>query len=284
MRIELKGDAQPNPEFALPDPGSDSTLPPLILNLPHGEPFLPGPYIEQGYNRYEVWCIGAAGGHGGNGGANPFPANYPGDPNVNFEFQLSWPYYFSGGVTHYHDPRMDDTYIWGGGGGGGGLHVVSGFLVVLPDECPVVVGQAGADAPMGQLSQNMPLTPPNHPYPVSGEVYDMPHPTFSPPIAGNDGGASSFNGETCRASGGKGGHPSAVWQPGSRWISGNLMIDGQGGEGGIGGQIAPGGGAPGSSTTAAGTDGTWDGAIGKGGGGGRGGTCSPDPPPIPMGV
>jgi hypothetical protein len=288
-RIEFSGKGSPNPEFALPDPGSESTLPPLVLQLTDGEPFLPAPYVELGYTNYEVWCVGAAGGQGGNGGGNPWPAHYFDPPNDGqdrnyvFSFQLSWPYYFVGSTTHYHDPYLDNTRLWGGGGGGGGLEVVSGLLLLLPDECSVVVGEAGDDAPLGQIAGNGTYTPPSHPYPSGSEVYDLPHPSFAPPTYGEDGGYSSFNNDMCQASGGKGGNPSAVWESGGgQYWSGKLRIDGNGGQGGTGGQTTAGGGGAGGSTPGAGGEnGTWNGHIGKGGGGGMGGTCSPDPPPIP---
>lgn len=300
MRIDLKGNATPNPVFALPDPGSDSTLPTLLLNLPDGQPFVPGPYIEQGYNHYEVWCVGAAGGQGGNGGSKPFPAHYfdpatigEHDPNEAFAYFLSFQYYIvpdnpyhpGSSFTHYHSPYMDDITAWGGGGGGGGLQVVSGLLIALPDECPVVVGQAGADAPVGQMAYDGPLTPTTQPYPnPEYNTYDLPHPTFYPPEAGGDGGASSFNGETCQASGGKGGHPATVWQSGTRYWSGELWFDAQGGDGGKGGRTTAGGGAPGGINDSNAADGSWDGEIGKGGGGGRGGTLVPQDPAKPFGV
>jgi hypothetical protein len=291
MRIELKGDGDPNPIFALPEPGSDSTLPPLTLNLPDGEPFIPGPYIEQGYNRYEVWCLGGAGGQGG--GAYD---------DVGFQYDPIHYEYFAPAVsdlnptgmvpvTNYRDPYMTTPRLWGGGGGGGGLHVVSGFLVVLPDEVEVVVGQAGVDAVRGQMETNGAYTPYPNDYYISTILnpgvyptlefsarYALPHPSFNPPVTGEDGGTSSFNGDMCQASGGKGGGPAMTWSGSTR------MADGHGGEGGCGDSSTAGGGAPGSATSSTGTDGTWDGTIGKGGGGGRGGVMSPNPPSKPWAV
>lgn len=282
MRVELKGDAKPNPIFALPDPGTESTLPPLVLNLPHGVPFIPQTYIDQGYTNYEVWCIGGAGGQGGDGGGSPFPPSYTmADRIDNFTFQLVWPYYFSSGVKHYHDPVLAEMHTWGGGGGGGGLHVVSGLLAVLPDSCPVVVGQAGASAPVGQISGPETYTP-NPPYlGIESAVYDAPHRSFAAPAAGQDGGSSSFNAGTCRASGGKGGSPATTRLLDSE---GGLMVNGVGGAGGVGNQTTAGGGAAGSTDSRNGLDGTWNGSIGKGGGGGRGGVMSEDPPSIPSGA
>ena len=92
---------------------------------------------------------------------------------------------------------------------------------------------------------------------------------------GGDGGPSSFNDTTCRASGGKGG---------KRVQSNSVTVTtkAHGGEGGVGNRIIAGGGAAGGvagtpSATGPGTPGTAgdDGTlfqnIGKGGGGGAGG-------------
>lgn len=139
---------------------------------------------------------------------------------------------------------------YGGAGGGGGLHRVRGLLSALPSACPVVVG-VGGDPGLDHVS-NPALT-----------------------TDGEDGGYSSFNGDTARASGGQGGR---------RAQTNSVTVSSQanGGAGGIGDRILAGGGAaggvagtptatgPGTPGTA-GTDGTWDGSIGEGGGGGAGG-------------
>jgi len=272
MRVHFRGEGLGIPPYALPDPGEDSNVPVLVRVLQDGVPFVPDQYIAMGYDRYEVWVVGAAGGRGG------APANV----------DVRWQYYLEQPVTnpaniHYFDPQavvIGTTYDeWtgtdiallqrGGGGGGGGLHVVSGLLAALPDEVPVVVGQAGADAPVGLLRPNAEsweALPPGWGRP--NVFRDPPYVTFHPPQAGGNGGYSSF-GTVAQASGGKGGHPAVyhVTTPGDMWY-----FDGAGGEGGLGGRTAPGGGAPGSSTTTSdGADGTWDGIIGSGGGGGRGG-------------
>lgn len=143
--------------------------------------------------------------------------------------------------------QYGQIFSYGGAGGGGGLHKVLGLLSDLPDSCPVVVGSAGGN--------------------------------------GADGGASSFNGATCQASGGTAGFPSlaATAATYKKYLPG-----GNGGQGGSGGRVLAGGGANGETTTAGpesgsipsykasfvrtpAKDGTWDGIIGKGGGGGRGG-------------
>lgn len=139
---------------------------------------------------------------------------------------------------------------YGGAGGGGGLHRVRGLLEALPASCPVVVGQGGS--PGDDHVASVGLT-----------------------TDGTDGGYSSFNDDTCRASGGRGG---------KRVQSNSLTVstDADGGQGGVGDRILAGGGALGGlagtpTTTGPGTagtpgeDGTWDGSIGQGGGGGAGG-------------
>ena len=139
---------------------------------------------------------------------------------------------------------------FGGAGGGGGFHRVRGLLSALPNLCPIVVGAGGV---LGtEHASNPALT-----------------------TDGTDGGPSTFNGTTCRASGGKGG---------KRVQSNSLTVttDADGGDGGLGNRSIAGGGAiggiagiptalgPGTPGTN-GIDGTLFQDIGKGGGGGAGG-------------
>ena len=157
-----------------------------------------------------------------------------------------------GGMGGGIDTANTGTLIrsYGGAGGGGGLHRVQGLLSALPNSCPVVIGAGGI---LGiDDSSNV------------GRITD-----------GGDGGYSSFNGNTCQASGGKGGQ---------RVQSNSLTVStsANGGDGGVGGRSNAGGGAhggiagtptatgPGVAGTA-GADGTWNGTIGQGGGGGAGG-------------
>lgn len=141
---------------------------------------------------------------------------------------------------------------YGGAGGGGGFHRVRGLLSALPNTCPVVVGQGGA---LGtEHASNPALT-----------------------TDGGDGEASTFNINTCRASGGKGGKR-------VQSNSSTVTTQAHGGEGGSGNRTLAGGGAPGGTAgTPAdpgpgtpGTDGedgsiTSNGVLGHGGGGGAGG-------------
>ena len=142
---------------------------------------------------------------------------------------------------------------YGGAGGGGGFHRVRGLLSALPSSCPVVVGAAGAVGT--SHASNPALT-----------------------TDGGDGGASTFNGTTCRASGGKGGkhvttasltaNPNATGGEGG---DGNRSAAGGGAAGGTSGTPVDGGpGTPGQP----GADGTYSTVVyntGKGGGGGAGG-------------
>lgn len=158
-----------------------------------------------------------------------------------------------GGIDTENTGTLVKSY--GGAGGGGGFHRIRGLLSALPSSCSVVVGEGGASG-VSQAGN-----PPN-----LGSVTD-----------GSDGEASTFNTNTCRASGGKGGKRVQA-------NSVTVSSDADGGEGGIGNRTVAGGGSaggvagtpsadgPGTPGTA-GSDGTIsnNGVIGKGGGGGAGG-------------
>ena len=155
-----------------------------------------------------------------------------------------------GGIDTANTGTLVRSY--GGAGGGGGLHRARGLLSALPATCPIVVGAGGTPGT-------------NH--------LDNPALTTN----GGDGGGSSFNTNTCRASGGMGG---------KRVQANSLTVSTQahGGDGGAGNRFNPGGGAtggvagtptatgPGTPGTA-GVDGTYFTNIGKGGGGGAGGVA-----------
>ena len=141
---------------------------------------------------------------------------------------------------------------YGGAGGGGGFHRIRGLLSALPATCSIVVGQGGA---------------------VGTEHDSNPALTTD----GGDGEASTFNTNTCRASGGKGGKRVQV-------ISSTVTSQAHGGDGGIGNRTVAGGGALGGTAgtptaEGPGTPGTNgidgsisnNGVVGKGGGGGAGG-------------
>lgn len=155
------------------------------------------------------------------------------------------------------DYTGSNLLTYGGTGGGGGFHRVQGMLAGLPSSCPVVVGAAGTNGT------------------------DVASGTPPATTDGEDGGYSSFNGTTCRASGGKGGK-----RVQTNWYvypdAGQTYADG--GEGGVGGSIVAGGGADGGLAgvphdPGPGTPGTNGGDgqlldwIGGGGGGGAGGVA-----------
>lgn len=135
---------------------------------------------------------------------------------------------------------------YGGAGGGGGFHRVRGLLSALPSVCVIAVGKGG-DPGVEHASNPASTTD------------------------GGDGQPTSFNGTTCRASGGKGGKHVTT-------NSLTLNPNATGGEGGTGNHTGAGGGAAGGTSGTpsgapgtAGADGTFIGGIGQGGGGGAGG-------------
>lgn len=65
MRVFLGGKGTPIPPIALPDPNVADAAVPAILLPENGEVFNPADYIPLGYTHYEVWCVGAVGGRGG---------------------------------------------------------------------------------------------------------------------------------------------------------------------------------------------------------------------------
>ena len=120
-----------------------------------------------------------------------------------------------GGIGGGIDTGNTGTLIrsYGGAGGGGGFQRVRGLLSALPSSCPIVVGAGGA---------------------VGTEHASNPALTTD----GGDGGPSSFNTTTCRASGGKGGKRVQTNSTTASTLA-------NGGEGGLGNRIVVGGGAAG---------------------------------------
>lgn len=252
MRVGFEGEGDPIPLEALPGASDLGELPTQTLLLTEADGFKAEDYVNLGYTHYEVICIGAAGGRGGDERAGNL---------------------FSSGEYTVNSI--------GGGPGGGGLHVVSGLLVALPALVEVIIGQPGVKG---------------------GDDDGQPHYADDKVYAhrGTDGGYSSFNGDTCMASGGKGGLPPSnpyntedAPDPNPPGTSQFYRPGGKGGDGGVGGRTEAGGGAEGVEsiftrgtttnydtnsetnsanwTFPAGKDGSWDGTIGEGGGGGSGG-------------
>lgn len=242
VRPPVPGTVPVSPEDPEPAPETppDEIPQPLVLFLNDGEEFHKGDYLALGYNRFDVMCIGGAGGRSGTVKETiPDSASHAIDLS-HYDYDLYW-----------DAPR----YIFGGAGGGGGVHRVKGRLALLPTTIPVVVGQPGADGGYSEVRT------PFHDWRSGANGYPLP----SVPPSGGDGGASSF-GIICRASGGKGANGS-FGGPGG---IGNA--DGAGGgpfeswtanTGGPGNSNAP-------TTSAHLNNGSWDGKIGAGGAGGVG--------------
>lgn len=332
-QIEFDGLGTPIPTIALPPFGSDGNLPPTTLTFYVDDEFAVSQYRDLGFTHYEAWCVGGAGGRGGDVSNDLMyiiqveRRAVPGDVwALRLELVRLYDYQLTGVWDMMHPlgvpgPRGDyigtmveneeyqnpghlltfNTYkqillyptaqAMGGAGGGGGFQKSSGLLADLDDLVSIKVGQAGGDQPYGQTTVNgiwvplmdLPYTDPaSQPYPGSRiaeinnyfstylNVYPGAHSSYFPPLAGGDGGYSSF-GEVCKASGGKGGHPGKVWN-GSAFV-----INGEGGAGGIGNSIVAGGGGAGSTAEGInGEDGSWhpETGIGAGGGGGKGGLPS----------
>ena len=67
-QFELGGHEGPIPNIALPDPKLSADMPVQSLVLLDGSTFEKGDWVALGYTHYEVWCVGAAGGRGAEGG------------------------------------------------------------------------------------------------------------------------------------------------------------------------------------------------------------------------
>ncbi len=177
---ELVPPIDPNPDPPL-DPDDPSIPEPLTLVLEDGVDFHKLDYLALGYNRFDVLCIGGAGGSAGH----------------THEIIPDSAVYHYAGTPYGADLLFDSHQHWfGGGGGGGGIHRVKGRLALLPTVVPVVVGDPGADGGFNEV------TSPFHDWRSGGVGGVYPPPAI---LSGGDGEASSFGGTICRASGGKGG-------------------------------------------------------------------------------
>lgn len=193
-RVSLDGQGNPIPGLALPPFSADSNLPPVTLTFEADEVFSAYDYRTLGYTHFEVTCVGAAGGRGGDA-SNELEwledawttealspelwelykelGNLEHDwehPDTTFTIDGhtgTWAYHLgrlnpNRWVRKFHpkEPFLTEGELGlGGAGGGGGMHVAAGMLADLPDTVPVVVGQAGNDAGFGQVKVNGALTP-----------------------------------------------------------------------------------------------------------------------------
>lgn len=312
-RIEFDGEGIPIPLYAIPPFGSDSNLPPTILTFTDSADLQISLYSDLGYTHFEAWCIGAAGGAGGGVQTGDIT-----DQTYAFD--------------------MIPSISYGGEGGGGGLYKIGGLLADLPPLVPIVVGHEGVAGQDGtrhyrwrsassMMPSYYPDSPPsvravtkgdrNVPYMTDADgnaippyfytdpspYLFFPNPYYIEPQDGGDGGGSSFNAPLAQASGGTGGKKSPVYRNAQddQDLYSIVMLHapgGNGGQGGVGDSITPGGGGEGGKATdrafydtpggpfppgvsymdekprvlTSAKDGIWDGAIGQGGGGGRGGT------------
>jgi hypothetical protein len=229
-----------------PTPPPDEIPPPLIVEFHENADFHKADYLAMGYNRFDVMCIGAAGGFAG-AFRQTIPDTVLRNQNYRYGDHVDYLYF--------------DSYRFGfgGAGGGGGVHRIKGRLALLPTVCPVVVGDRGADGAYFEQT-----TPQYLQVGPDGYIHPETYPAVPAVAPGGDGGASSFGGVICRASGGKGG------------------IGFNGGAGGIGNQDVAGGGpwpaytegardpVTGQLTGSHQNSGSWDGKIGAGGAGGQG--------------
>lgn len=242
----------PNPDPP-PDPDDPDIPDPLTLVLEDGVDFHKLDYLAVGYNRFDVICIGGAGGSAGH-----FAETIPDS------------------ATHQQGPPFDYDLLFnsflhrfGGGGGGGGIHRVKGRLALLPTVVPVVVGAAGDDGGLVEV------VAPFHDWRSGGQGGIFPEPAIPP---GGDGEASSFGGVICRASGGKG----AVGVNGGAGGVGNAELGGGGAAPGMAGMwdgvIGSGGGGGQGGVIPAFPDSFFLGSIaGPGSAGGNGAVSTADP-------
>ncbi len=197
-RLVLAGYGDPIPTISLPDPNNTGERPTIELVLENGVPFEKLDFVTLGYTHYEVWCVGGAGGEGGDVGyiqeTGTFtPETMPLDVYEAFKelesrntgliwvpaagqwmtqsqywdyigFRFSQSYYTITGfdlVSAYGRASFPGSpkNALGGGGGGGGTHVVFGELEDLPDSVDVVIGDDGVNGARGQQVSAAPFTP-----------------------------------------------------------------------------------------------------------------------------
>lgn len=90
MRVDLAGKGTPIPTVALPDAGLGDS-PPQSFLLVDGVPFEKDQWIAAGYNTFEVWVIGGAGGRGADDGGTAVEWYYTGDANFKNQIDITRP-------------------------------------------------------------------------------------------------------------------------------------------------------------------------------------------------
>lgn len=198
-QIEFDGQGEPIPTIALPPFGGDGTVAPTTLTFTENVDFPVNQYRDLGFTHVEVWCVGAAGGRGGDASSSITPIDEeiwrPVSQDVwdlRLELVRIQDYIATGEWDKLYGYKPDEgggvmTQVqaenWfnpnhlikftttrqvivtpiveamGGGGGGGGFHKAFGLLTDLPDSVPIIVGKAGGDAGYGQVAQNGLYTP-----------------------------------------------------------------------------------------------------------------------------
>lgn len=309
-RIEFDGPGTPIPVLALPPFGSDGDLPPTVLTFTDNADFSVDLYRDLGFTHFETWCVGAAGGLGGDAGGELFFVYEEIWRPVSSDVWAVWLSQFDGttiftgwdpgdptrpgtqrDIQEFNNPThllKFRTYKqvllyptltgMGGAGGGGGMHRVSGLLADLPGTVPIVVGKVGADAPRGQVHQSTLWTPQ-----YTDDIgYSYPNAFITSYLNSYPDPKSAYLPPQAGADGGASSFADPICRasggkgglPGMVWTGASFGIQGDGGAGGIGDRSLAGGGAVGSAAEGVnGSDGTWNPVtgIGAGGGGGKGG-------------
>lgn len=121
-RIEFDGQGFPIPKIALPPMGSDEDIPTTVLVFNENVDFSVKQYQDLGFTHFEAWCVGGAGGRGGDSSSDIFYAAeevmrpVPQDVwNLRLE-QAAYDDYLAQSSMHndpyYNDPYFHDPSHW----------------------------------------------------------------------------------------------------------------------------------------------------------------------------
>jgi hypothetical protein len=121
-RIEFDGQGLPIPKIALPPMGGDEDIPTTVLVFKDNVDFSVKQYQDLGFTHFEAWCIGAAGGRGGDSSSQIFYAAeeimrpVPQDVwNLRLE-QASYDDWWAQNAmytdAYYNDPYFHDPSHW----------------------------------------------------------------------------------------------------------------------------------------------------------------------------